>query len=123
MRLLVPLLDVLVVLGFAAAGRSSHDEGLTIGGVADTAWPFLAALVLGWLLAVVARTPMASIRAWGIIWPATVAGGMLLRWLTGDGTAPSFVLVATGVLGAGLLVWRIVASLAARRRGKRRVTA
>lgn len=115
MRALSCLLDVLVVLAFAAAGRSSHDEGLTVGGVADTAWPFLTALVLGWLACRVLGTPLPAFRAWAMVWPVTVAGGMLLRSVTGDGAAPSFVLVAAGVLGVGLLSWRSVVALTVRR--------
>jgi hypothetical protein len=41
---------------------------------------------------------------------------MLLRWLTGEGTAAPFVLVATGVLVAGLVGWRAVEALVAARR-------
>ena len=43
------------------------------------------------------------------VWVASVAGGMLLRRVTGEGTAVSFVVVATVVLGAALLGWRAVA--------------
>lgn len=113
------LLDGLVVVAFAAAGRSSHDEGLSPAGIADTAWPFLAALVAGWLLVALWGRPPTSFRAWGVLWPVTVAGGMLLRWLTGDGTALPFVLVATTVLGAGLLAVRVVLSAVVRARSRR----
>lgn len=106
-------LDFLVVLAFAVAGRASHGEGLSVGGLADTAWPFLLALVLGWLIAGRTRLALRSLRAGLIIWPVTVAGGMVLRLLTDAGTAPSFVLVATGVLGAGLLGWRALTLLLA----------
>ena len=40
---------------------------------------------------------------------STVVVGMLLRRVTGEGTAWSFVLVATVVLTAPLLGWRLVA--------------
>src|SRR5271166_4943250 len=43
--------DVIGVLLFCAVGRRSHDEGLNIGGVATTAWPFLAGTVVPWLAA------------------------------------------------------------------------
>ena len=41
----------------------------------------------------------------------TVVLGMLLRRVAGDGTALSFVIVATTVLSVLLLGWRLVARL------------
>ncbi|MGO1315801.1 MAG: DUF3054 family protein, partial [Cellulomonadaceae bacterium] len=52
------------------------------------------------------------LRAWptGLgLWLGTWAAGMGLRALTGGGTALAFVLVALGVLGLGLLGWRVLA--------------
>ncbi len=43
----------------------------------------------------------------------TVALGMIVRVITGEGTAPSFVIVATSVLAALLLGWRLLARLVA----------
>ena len=45
------LADVAAVLVFCAVGRRSHAEGITIAGVATTAWPFLTGTVVGWLAA------------------------------------------------------------------------
>lgn len=104
-RPLVVVLDVVVVVVFAVLGRRSHEEGGGLVGVADTAWPFLVGLLLGHL----AVRGSATWRAGLVVWVCTVAGGMVLRQLTGDGTALSFVLVATGFLGAGLVGWRLVA--------------
>ena len=50
-RILPALLDAVLVLVFAAIGRRSHAEGLTVGGVLETAWPFLAGAAGGWVLA------------------------------------------------------------------------
>jgi hypothetical protein len=50
------------------------------------------------------------------LWIATVAAGMLLRAASGQGTALSFVVVATLVLGIFLIGWRAIAAFAARRR-------
>ena len=46
-------IDVILVLVFAAVGRGSHGEDV-IGGLADTAWPFLLGLLVGWLAGVCA---------------------------------------------------------------------
>ena len=39
--------DLIAVVAFAATGRRSHAEGLTVAGVAQTAWPFLAGTLVG----------------------------------------------------------------------------
>jgi peptidoglycan/LPS O-acetylase OafA/YrhL len=101
-------LDVLAVLLFAAVGRRSHAEGVSMVGIADTAWPFLAGTVTGWGVARAWRRP--SSYANGVMVSlAAVTLGMLLRRLTGEGTAWPFVVVATVVLAAIFLGWRAVA--------------
>jgi hypothetical protein len=103
------VVDALVVLVFAAVGRRSHAESDAVSGVLVTAWPFLTGLALGWagFAAANRRAPLSVADAVGL-WVPTVAIGMLLRQLTGKGTALSFVIVATVFLGAGLLGWRAV---------------
>lgn len=49
------------------------------------------------------------------VWFATVVFGMVLRTVTGQGTAVSCVVVASAVLATFLLGWRALASYAARR--------
>jgi hypothetical protein len=49
------------------------------------------------------------------LWVITVAGGMLFRTLSGQGTAIAFVIVATLVLALLLIGWRAVATLIGRR--------
>lgn len=50
------------------------------------------------------------------MWASALVVGMLLRTVTGQGTAPSFMLVAATVLAVFLLGWRWVAGRAARLR-------
>jgi hypothetical protein len=104
-------LDVAFVVLFAAVGRASHDEADALRGVLMTAWPFLAGLVVGWALvrSLSHRWPVAVGPGISVV-VCTVVVGMLLRFVTGQGTAPTFVLVATAVLAALLLGWRFVAS-------------
>ncbi|AKU17003.1 DUF3054 domain-containing protein [Luteipulveratus mongoliensis] len=100
-------LDVVLVLVFAAIGRASHDEGNAVVGVLATAAPFVAGTAVGWI--VVSRPGRRSPLDLGPgipVWLCTVAVGMVLRRVVGDGTALSFVIVATLVLGAFLLGWR-----------------
>jgi chromate transport protein ChrA len=106
------VVDVALVLLFAAVGRRSHAESGAVVGVLRTAWPFVAGLVLGWVVALGwHRTAPLRVRDAVPVWVLTVAGGMLLRVATGAGTAPSFVVVATVVLGVFLLGWRALAAL------------
>jgi hypothetical protein len=110
-------LDVLAVLLFAAVGRRTHAEGVSIAGIADTAWPFLVGTVTGWGVARAWRRP--SSPATGLtVWVAAVAFGMLLRRLTGEGTAWPFVVVATVVLAALFLGWRAVVHVIRSREGR-----
>ena len=107
--------DILLVLLFALSGRSSHNENLTAAGVFQTAWPFLAALTVGWL---VCRTWKAPLRLWpqGIcLWLITVAGGMALRIASGSTAEVPFVVVATVVLALFLLGHRFIATLVIQR--------
>lgn len=109
-------LDAVLVTAFAALGRSSHAEQLTVAGVAATAWPFLLGLVVGWAVAALLgrRTPLTVRAAWPV-WLLTVAVGMLLRRSSGAGTAAAFVVVATVTLGVLLLGWRALVTAVRRR--------
>ena len=113
-RLLAPALDLLAVLVFALVGRRSHAHGLTLGGVLETAAPFLCGTAAGYLVA--ALTLDAAPRSWpfgAVVVVSTVVVGMLLRRLATAGTAPSFVVVATLFVAATMLGWRLLARLAA----------
>ncbi len=102
-------LDAVLVIGFAALGRSSHDEGITATGVLEVAAPFLIAAGLGWVLARGWRDP-AGLGTGLVVWGTALVGGMLLRGTVFDrGTAAAFVGVAALSLGALLLGWRLAA--------------
>ena len=102
-------LDLVLVVLFATLGRASHSEALTPAGIAGTAWPFVLACLVGWLLVSMLRLPHAR------VWPAgllirivTVAGGLGLRVAAGDTAALPFVIVASLTLALFLLVPRLV---------------
>jgi len=110
------LLDVALVLVFAAVGRASHDESSPVLGVLSTAWPFLVGTALGWLVVRVVRRSWPLDVAPGVtVWFATLLVGMLLRHAVGSGTAVSFVVVASVVLALFLLGWRALGAYAVRR--------
>ena len=110
------LADIVGVLVFCAVGRRSHAEGLTLTGVAETAWPFLAGTAAGWLLSRGWRRPTAIVPTGAVVWVCTVAVGMLLRRTTSAGVAFSFLVVASADTAVLLLGWRLLAAGIRRRR-------
>ena len=110
---LAAVADVAAILVFVAIGRRNHQEGEAVDGIVTVAAPFLIALVAGWVAARAWARPT-QVAAAFIIWPVTVALGMVLRNLVFDrGTAVSFVIVATVFTGVFLVGWRLVAARAA----------
>ena len=107
--------DVVCVLAFVALGRRNHAEGVSLAGVAETAWPFLAGTGVGWLVSRGWRRPTAVLPIGVAVWLCTVAVGMWLRRLTGEGTALSFVAVATAFTAALQVGWRTILAARARR--------
>jgi FtsH-binding integral membrane protein len=111
---LAVLLDVCSVLVFVVIGRASHTEGETLAGIVSTGWPFLCGLAAGWVASRAWRRPFA-LRATGLpVWLFTVALGMVLRVVSGQGIAAAFVVVALAFLGLFLLGWRLLARLVSR---------
>ena len=108
------LADVVCVLVFCTIGRRSHAEGITVAGVAETAWPFLAGTAVGWIAVRGWRRPTTLAPTGLVIWLCTVVIGMLLRKATSQGTALSFVVVASLVTAILLLGWRAAVSALAR---------
>ena len=108
-------LDAALVVAFAATGRASHGMDM-FAGLWVTAWPFLVALILGWVVALAWRAPFAPVRTGLPVWAITVAGGMLLRWANGQGVQPVFVFVTAALLLVLLVGWRLIATLIRRNR-------
>lgn len=108
------VVDLLLVGVFAVVGRLSHYGTLTAGGWWTTAWPFLAGTLAVWAALVAARWRPATVRFGVVVWMGTLVGGMVLRQVDGQGTATPFVVVATLVLAALLVLPRIVVRIGAR---------
>jgi hypothetical protein len=113
MRRTAVALDLVAVLVFVGIGRAVHAHGLSFDGLASTAWPFVTGLAVGWVAVTVAHRPPASLWSGALICGATVAVGMALRVVAGQGTAAAFVVVALCFLGAFLCGWRLLARLLA----------
>ncbi|MGL5444924.1 MAG: DUF3054 domain-containing protein [[Mycobacterium] stephanolepidis] len=108
--LLSLVLDVIGVLVFCTIGRRSHAEGITLVGVWETAWPFLSGAGVGWLLSRGWSRPTSVAHTGIAVWVCTVLFGMILRRLSNQGVAFSFVIVASLVTALFLLGWRIIAT-------------
>jgi hypothetical protein len=103
--------DAVCVIVFCTIGRRSHAEGLTVAGIAQTAWPFLAGTGVGWLLIGGWRRPFTVIPVGVVVWVCTVVVGMVLRKETSAGVSTSFVVVASVSTAVLLLGWRAAAAL------------
>lgn len=111
---LAAVLDLVSVVVFAAIGRAAHGEAWT--GALATAWPFLFGCGLGWAIWwAMRRTEPVTLPAGVVVWLSTVAGGMVIRALFGQGTHWSFVLVSLVATAILMLGWRAVAALRARK--------
>jgi Na+/proline symporter len=109
-------IDAALIVGFAALGRRSHEEGSSLTGILGVAAPFLVALSVGWLVARAWRAPL-SLRVGVFVWLVTVVGGLALRSAVfGRGIAPAFIAVAFVTLGVLLVGWRAAARVAPGRR-------
>ena len=109
------LADVCCVLVFVVIGRANHHAGESLAGVASTAWPFLAGLAAGELATRAWRRPLALVPTGVGVWAGTVAGGQVLRVISGQGTEAAFIVVSLLFLGLFLLGWRLAVRLVARR--------
>lgn len=95
---------------FCAVGRRSHAEGLTVAGVAETAWPFLSGTLVGWVACRGWHNPTALAPTGVTVWLSTVIVGMVQRSATSQGVAVSFIVVASFVTALLLIGWRVVAN-------------
>lgn len=99
--------DLLCVLLFVAIGRHAHKHGITFGGMVSTMWPFFTGLLCGWLLLTWKRMRFEKISSGYVVVVSTVFVGMVLRVISGQGTAFSFICVALIFLSLFLLGWRL----------------
>ncbi len=108
MRRYLPLLDLIFVLLFVGIGRNTHDHGVRAGGMISTTWPFAVGLAVGWIVLTWRHrrgdTPLNGF----FIVLITVALGMVLRVVSGQGKAVAFIIVALAFLSLFLVGWRLV---------------
>ncbi|WP_439690372.1 DUF3054 domain-containing protein [Curtobacterium sp. SP.BCp] len=126
---LAAVVDIVLIVAFAAIGRSSHAEAFSPLGLWTTAYPFLAGWAIGYVSSGAWGRPLRLWPTGVVVWVLTVFIGMAVRVATGQGVVDgnplpvSFVIVATIVLAVFLLGWRLVAGLLVARRERRSVGA
>lgn len=114
--------DVVTLVLFVVIGRGAHHHGETLGGFLSTVWPFAAGTAAGWL-STRGRRPLSPVTGLSVC-VATVAVGMVLRVVAGQGTAAAFVGVAVGFTGLCMVGGRLVARrIVVGRRDPRRLVA
>jgi hypothetical protein len=97
-----------VLVVFVLVGRRSHQEDAGLAGFFRVWWPFVAALVVAWVVTGLWRAPLAWPRA-VLAWLVTVGLGMVLRIVAEDREFKvAFTIVTLLFVGAGMLGWRAV---------------
>jgi hypothetical protein len=119
MRRWAPLLDLICILVFVAIGRSAHDHGVNVGGMVSTTWPFAVGGVVAWSVAWRRHLDVMSPWPAFLIVVITVALGMILRVVSGQGTALAFIIVALAFLTLFVVGWRLCVRLLVRQRSTR----
>ena len=113
--------DLIVLVVFVAVGRRSHDEASGLEGFLRVWWPFALGLVVATIASGTWRAPLEWRRAIAA-WVVTVALGMTLRVaVQGREFKPTFLIVTTVFVGAGMLGWRAGVRKVAARRASRAV--
>lgn len=111
-------IDAVAVGIFAALGRASHSEGLTLGDVAATAAPFWLGTAAGWATCWLGR-PRTLLGEGVTVTISTLVIGHLLRALFGQGTQLAFILVSLAFVTLFLVGWRALVLGVRRMRGQR----
>lgn len=104
--------DLLALVVFVALGVHAHHHHLTFGTYFAAWYPFGAALVIAALVRPNAPHTLRTGSERAVI---TVAVGMVLRVVVGQGTAVSFCIVATVFVSLFFSLWRFAEARRKRR--------
>lgn len=102
--------DLVLVVLFTIIGHYTHSHNFEVQGLVTTAWPFLVGLGVAWLLSAVWDRPIAPLATGTAVWAITVLLGLVIRALTGEGTAGPFIVVAASLNLITLVGWRLIAT-------------
>lgn len=108
------VLDVATIMSFVIIGRDTHG---IVGDWAQTlrvAAPFLLALSIGIGVTRAWERPTRVLTGIGISVVTVVVGLGFRKYVFGDGTATTFVILTSAWMFAWMVGWRLVANLATR---------
>jgi hypothetical protein len=109
--------DLVCVLVFAMAGKSSHEASRSEWVVLAIVWPFALSVVLAYAGLLARKRLLARVWPEGVcVVAVTYVLGMALRAISGRGIAGGFLVVAVLFLALSMLGWRLVWRLITRRR-------
>jgi FtsH-binding integral membrane protein len=109
--------DLVCVLVFAIAGKTSHEASTSDWVVLAIVWPYALSVVLAHAGLLLRGRPTRRIWPEGVVvLSVTYVLGMVLRVVSGRGIAGGFLVVAVVFLALTMLGWRTILLLAARRR-------
>jgi hypothetical protein len=97
------LADLLGILAFVASLRETQRD---LPGLTQTAWPFLAALVVAWLSIRAWRAPVRVAWTGVLVWAITAALGMVLRAIFQEPMEATQLFVSSVALGVFVVGWR-----------------
>lgn len=103
------IIDIVLTGGFVAYGMNTHDSPWSDFPV--TAAPFVIALVIAWLIIPRVREQPFSLVSGAIVAILTAGIGLALRAGFGQGVSGAFPIVATAMIAAFFLGWRLIALL------------
>ena len=119
-RLPPVIADLVCVLVFAMAGKTSHEASTSDWVVLAIVWPYALSVVLAHAALLIRGRPTRRVWPEGVILlSATYVLGTLLRVISGRGIAGGFLVVALLFLALTMLGWRTIIRLATRRRASR----
>lgn len=102
--------DALVIIAFVVIGREDHGFVSDASDYARVAAPFLLGLAVSGVALRAWRNPLDLSTGLFLALGTVLIGMLARRFIWDDGTARSFVLVASGFIVAGMVGWRLVAA-------------
>jgi FtsH-binding integral membrane protein len=102
--------DLVAIAVFVLLGLHAHHHAPTLHEIANVWYPFAVGALVGWGIVLRGHIDGVGLRGGAVVVVSAVAIGMMLRVVTGQGTASAFIAVALMFLGLFLGGWRLVAT-------------
>lgn len=114
--------DALVIIAFVVIGREDHGFVSDASDYARVAAPFLVGLAVSGVALRAWRNPLDLSTGLFLALGTVLIGMLARRFIWDDGTARSFVLVASAFIVAGMFGWRLIVAGIRRAMAARRTT-